>query len=497
MLFAQARMSFVFKVLKKIVILGVFLSLIVAVFSMYKSLPKGVHTEGPIRAVPVDAVRFLYDVTYLDPSGIRHTNQQIFDQVFSMIAGAKHMILLDMFLYNSYQGVPPEKNRALSEELTTKLLEKKKEIPSIDIVVLTDPINETYGGDVSSQFDRLRAAGIVVGTTDLTRLRDSNPLYSGFWRTFVQWFGNSNTGGMLPHPFQSGGNKVTIRSYLILLNFKANHRKLIVADETRAGVVTLSTLIMSANPHDGSSAHGNIAVKVSESLYQDAIVSEQSVAAFSRVELPTLSTAYAATPRVGGDAHVELLTEGAIKEHLVTALRKLTSGDSVDMAMFYLSERTIVKELIAAAKRGIKIRIVLDPNKDAFGHKKNGVPNRPVAEEILAASGGNAEIRWCDTHGEQCHAKMTLIQSTVGYEMIAGSANLTRRNIGDYNLETNVSVTSTEKIQAIADAYRYFEMIWSNKDGNIYTTDYTTYKDTALYKKIMYRVMEFTGLSSF
>ena len=38
--------------------------------------------------------------------------------------------------------------------------------------------------------------------------------------------------------------------------------------------------------------------------------------------------------------------------------------------MFYLSERKIVKGLIAAHERGVKLRILLDPNKDAFGREK-------------------------------------------------------------------------------------------------------------------------------
>jgi len=490
-------MRLLFKILIRVLFVGIVLSLAVGVFSMYRSLPTGVHFEGPARSVPANAVTFLRDVTYQDSAGIRRTDQQIFNEVMKMVEGAKRTIVLDMFLYNPYQGAAPETTRALSEELTAKLLEKKKAIPDIEIVVLTDPINETYGGDQSDQFERLRKAGIVVGTTDLTKLRDSNPLYSGAWRTFLQWFGNSTTGGSLPHPFQSGGKKVTVRTWLALLNFKANHRKVIVADETNGTSVNVATLIISANPHDGSSAHGNIAVKVSGSLYQDVILSEQAVAKFSRIELPTLSTAYASPAREGTDAEVILLTEGAIKERLVTSLKKLTGEDSVDMAMFYLSERDVVRELIAAAKRGIKVRLILDPNKDAFGHKKNGVPNRPVAEEIVAASRGNAEVRWCDTHGEQCHAKLTLMRSTTGYEMIAGSANLTRRNINNYNLEMNVSVKSAEKIKAIADAYEYFETLWQNKGGNIYTADYAVYRDDAMYKELMYRVMEFTGLSSF
>ena len=74
----------------------------------------------------------------------------------------------------------------------------------------------------------LRGAGIEVVMTDLRRLRDPNPVYSAFWRVFVRPFGSS-TRGWVPSPM-GRGHKVTIRSYLEALNFKANHRKTLIAD---------------------------------------------------------------------------------------------------------------------------------------------------------------------------------------------------------------------------------------------------------------------------
>src|SRR5699024_12297064 len=51
---------------------------------------------------------------------------------------------------------------------------------------------------------------------------------------------------------------------------------------------------------------------------------------------------------------------------------------------------------------------IFDPDEDAFGRKKNGVPNRSVADELV---GAGVDVRWCDTHGEQCHAKFLLHQA--------------------------------------------------------------------------------------
>ena len=50
--------------------------------------------------------------------------------------------------------------------------------------------------------------------------------------------------------------------------------------------------------------------------------------------------------------------------------------------MFYLSERKIISAIKKAHSRKVKVRLLLDPNKDAFGREKNGIPNRSVAYEL-------------------------------------------------------------------------------------------------------------------
>src|SRR5690606_24917980 len=115
----------------------------------------------------------------------------------------------------------------LSRELVDRLVARKSSEPKMTILFITDPINEVYGGMTSALLGELRSAGVEVVITDLEALRDSNPLYSPFWRTFVQWWGNSAEGGWMPNPF-APDSKITLRSWWTLLNFKANHRKVIV-----------------------------------------------------------------------------------------------------------------------------------------------------------------------------------------------------------------------------------------------------------------------------
>ncbi len=477
------------------VVLGLVLLWVgVMVFQTNKPLPDGVSVMGGEYAVPVDSVKFLADRTYVDGGGVRHSDQEIFDEVFQMIRGAREYILVDMFLYNSFQGSAPETTRALSSELTDALIVQKQAYPNMSVTVISDPLNTVYGGDESPDFERLRQARVNVVLTDLGKLRDSNPLYSSGWRTLLQWFGNS-PGGFLPHPFAAGGDGVSVRSWLSLLNFKANHRKLIVADVPQSdGSVKLATLVTSANPHDGSSAHSNVAVRVDDKIWQDAIVSEQAVGIFSDRDVPGFVESVADSD---GAATVQLLTEGAIDEKLVSLLDSAQRGDSVDMAMFYLSKRSVVRALERAAVRGAIVRLILDPNRDAFGHTKNGVPNRPVAHELVSKSDGHIQVRWCDTHGEQCHSKFTIFVIDGRRTVVVGSANLTRRNIGDYNLETDILYASDDEIPAVVDARRHFEEIWYNADGQIHTTDYETYANSSFLLRLLYRFQEATGLSSF
>lgn len=457
-------------------------------------MPEGANFEGQVYSVPESSVEFFYDTTYLDKNIARQSDQEIFDEILRMIEGAKKFILVDMFLFNDFQGKRVENHRKLSSELTEALIKKKKEIPSAEIVVISDPVNTIYGGYEPPQFKKTEEAGIKVIITDLKKLRDTNPVYSVFYRAIFQWFGNKSKGGYFANPFDKTKPKVTARSYLELLNFKANHRKLIVADEEVGGKLKMATLITSANPHDGSSAHSNSAIKIRDFIWSDVVKSEVATAKFSGANF---EAKISGVSDESGDVKVKLLTEKKIRDSLVGLIKSLAKGDSVHMAMFYLSDRKIVEALKQADKNEVEIKIILDPNKDAFGRKKNGVPNRPVAEELLKNSKGNTKIKWCDTHGEQCHSKMTLVKNSSGYHLLLGSANLTKRNIGNYNLETDVLVESGKEIEAIRRAYVFFDEAWENKNEKIYTADYEKYKDNSLYKKVLYRWMEKIGMSSF
>jgi hypothetical protein len=470
-----------------------------------KPLPAGLSFEGPVRQVPAEAVTFLADETWLDSNGVRRTEHRIFDETLHLVNGAQRYLLADFFLFNAYLGAGAPTNlvpgdtppglRPLSRELTEALVRVRQTRPGLPVVLITDPINTVYGGARSDHLESLRAAGVTVILTHLRRLRDSNPAWSAPWRVFLQWFGNRDAGGAFANPFDRRGPAVPLRSWLALFNFKANHRKLLVADASSGAGDRLVTLVTSANPHDGSSAHGNVALRVDEALWRDAVDAEHAVAALAGVSFPRPDPPGA--PDHGGPVSVQLLTEGRIRARAVEMIDGAGAGDRIDLVMFYLAERRVVDALARAAQRGTEVRLVLDPNKDAFGREKNGVPNRPVARELRARTGGRIAIRWADTHGEQCHSKLLLVTRPRACQMLLGSANFTRRNIADLNLEADVYAAADSAFPAFTDARAHVERLWTNPGGRRYTADYETYADRSLHKPALYRIMEATGLSSF
>ncbi len=447
-------------------------------------LPRGLSLFGDEHGVR--QIQFLADTTWVDDDGKRHVEQQIFDALFDMIRAARRLVVVDMFLFNAFQGRVPETTRLLSTELVETLIAQKSAYPDIELVVITDPINTIYGLRPSEQFERLTNAGVSVVITDLTKLRDSNPVYSWIWRWFIRPFGVGR-GGFLSNPLVRH-EKATIRSYLSAMNFKANHRKLILAD----GGDDWFGLVTSANPHDASSAHHNVAIKFAGAAVADLLLSENAVLEFSGQ-----ATIHADFPPVAeaSDTFVRVLTERAVKTAALQLIDGAAPGERIDLATFYLSDRVVVRSLMAAHDRGVVLRVLLDPNKDAFGHDKRGIPNRPVAAELVRAG---VSVRWVHTHGEQCHAKTLLRTSGDGEGMILlGSTNLTRRNLDDFNLETNVLVRSPVSSEVFVDAQSHFSALWENRPQRTFSVPYEHYRNESIWKRLDYRFGEASGISTY
>ncbi len=459
----------------------------VGLYHRFKRLPAGLDFDG--RFHPVSQVQFLSDTSWIGPDDQRHLEQSIFDEVFAMIGSAKHFVLVDMFLFNAFQGAVREDHRALCEELTERLIAQKQRFPGLQAYLITDPINTVYGGQQSTHLERLEQAGVQVTLTRLEALRDSNPLYSVLWRTVFSHFG-TGPGRMAANPLGEG--RISLPSLLVFPNFKANHRKVIIADHEDS----YAALVTSANPHDGSSAHGNVALRFEGPAVNDLLTTEQAVLGFSDASIDVPDLPPQAAPEAVAGARLRVVTEYAIKEALLDAIREVGSGDELDIAVFYLSDRKIVKALRLAHERGATVRILLDSNKEAFGRQKHGIPNLQTAHELHSAG---IAVRWCETRGEQCHSKFLLARRADGQAtLILGSANFTRRNLDNLNLETDVVLTgAVSEVKALRAASKWFDRRWDNTENRRFSVDYSAHVDSRRWRYALYRLMEATGMSTF
>ncbi|MBN2685705.1 MAG: hypothetical protein JXR40_10525 [Pontiellaceae bacterium] len=442
---------------------------------------KGFAYSAETRA---EHVQFLVDETWVDESGVRQVRQEIFDSVFEMIDEAEAFVLIDFFLVNDFLYEPGPGMRPLSRELADRLIQKRRVQPDVEVIFITDPINSVYGSIESALFAELEAAGVHVVWTNLDKLRDSNCIYSKPWRLFVKPWGVS-PGKALANPMGEG--RVSVRSMLKLLNFKANHRKLVVTDK--------SLLVTSGNPHDASSAHCNVALRVDGAGMWMGNDAEAAVLRISDAEelIAARGGSRGLDPEAGG--RLELLTERKIKEKALEMLEAAAVPGRIELSMFYLADRDIVIALLKAKKRGCEVRVILDPSKDAFGRTKNGMPNRQTAARLVKKE---IPLRWAATHGEQFHVKMLYVElPDHSATLLLGSGNFTRRNLDNFNAECDLAFTAPLEHEVMIRSRDTFERWWSNLNGEIHTVDYAVYEDRSLWRRFKAWMMETTGLSSF
>ena len=486
-------------------------------------LPPGTNISSSPTGIAPENIRLLIDDTAWDPeTGRRVIDQEIFEEILAMIARAEELIFVDLFLWNPWQGSIPEEHRKLSQELAGALIKKKRSLRNLDVIVLSDPINRIYGGHEPEFFKEMARAGITVVFTDLVRLPDSNAIYAPYWSIvekllstplLAQWSDRPR----FPNPFDRAGDKISALQFGRMLLFKANHRKVVITGSSRSG---LEMLVGSLNPADGSSAHSNMALilkgrSVLSALQTElealrwSITREQNIiegatgaGGFEPDSIGKKATDLSSPTKAPPDGPVvQWLTEGAIAEAIIDLIDETGPGDEVRIAMFYLSERKVIKTLKRAITRGASVKVVMDANRDAFGMKKIGVPNRPVAAELMKMSKDHEiDIRWADTHGEQFHTKaMSITFNGAGASaFITGSANWTRRNIGNLNMEANILVRNAGKLTDEFNAY--FERIWNNTDGLSHTLPYGAWEEKGwgrFIKTRLYRFQERWGMGTF
>jgi phosphatidylserine/phosphatidylglycerophosphate/cardiolipin synthase-like enzyme len=462
-----------------------------AVWQTHKPLPPGMHVASPVCTVAASEVAFIPDITAADAYGHPAVSQGIQDQVLKVIAGAQRFVVLDYALIGAADsGEAPQRRTAI--ELTDALVKLRRERPAVRVLFLTDPGNERFGTLREPQLTLLRGAGVEVVPVELDVLRDPNFLYSGLWRLTLNWWGGP-----------PGAAGAAARA----LNFKADHRKVVIADDARGA---LTALVTSANPLEHESAWSNVALRFSGAAAGVLLKSELAVARFSgwQGDATGLEPAAAADPRCDAatptslgpaQVRVQVLTEGAIRQQLLEQLAAAVRGDSIDIAAFKLADRGVLDALLGAARRGVRVRLILDPDEDGTSLMPSGLPNQPLASELVSRSAGAVHVRWYRTHGERFHTSLALVSGAGRVWLLTGSANLTRRGLEDYNLDADVALELTRDAPLAEEALGYFETLWSNRAafGIEYTADFAAFADPAQADYWLCRLLEGAGVAAF
>ena len=440
-------------------------------------MPPGTRIATGWYPVPAAQVGFIADTTAADAYGRPLVSQAIFDQILTVVHGAREFIVLDYFLFNDEPASAPDAAapiRALSKELRDALLEQRRANPALRILFVTDPINTGDRGVPSNDFAMLRAAGVDLVVTDRRRLRDASFLCAHLWRlTIGRWRGH----GRLE---------------------SANHRRTLIADDGHGGLVGV---VGSADPRDASSTYSNAAAKLSGPVLLPLLASELAIARFSGWR-GALGPAPGAPPKETAiaderAAKVSIATESAIEASLLERINAAANGDAIDIAMFHIADRAVIESLLAANARGVHVRLILDPDKNSLG--ESSIPNGPVASELVTASDGAIHVRWYRTHGEEFHTKLVMIYGAARLWATLGSADLTRRNLADYDLNANVAMETGAGTPLALQMRDYFETLWSNRAllGVEYSADFGVYADSSQAHYWLYRLMDWTGIASF
>ncbi len=133
-----------------------------------------------------------------------------------------------------------------------------------------------------------------------------------------------------------------------------------------------------------------------------------------------------------------------------TLLRE--AKQSIDIAMFFLKEKGMVRDLIRAHRKGVKVRVILDATAAANGYSKH---------EILRAAGIPVKV---ENWGGKMHMKSAVID---GHHVVTGSMNWTRSGT-TRNDENTVILHSPKHAR---EYLSFYEELWNSIPEELLKSD--------------------------
>ena len=144
-----------------------------------------------------------------------------------------------------------------------------------------------------------------------------------------------------------------------------------------------------------------------------------------------------------GDAEVQVLfspQDRAISKGVRPALK--AAKKRIDIAVFFLTNKHITKDLIAAHKRGVQVRVILDATAAKNGYTKH---------ELLREVGIPVRV---EAWGGKMHMKSAAVDGEV---LIAGSMNWT--SAGEYDNDENTMIIKSPELAA--QYHATFDQLWA------------------------------------
>jgi phosphatidylserine/phosphatidylglycerophosphate/cardiolipin synthase-like enzyme len=173
-----------------------------------------------------------------------------------------------------------------------------------------------------------------------------------------------------------------------------DHVKLLVVDAQVAVVGGINWGVNSPANHDyDAEVRGPVVANLDRVFSRDLVTCGREITVPDAAADPSIIVA-ATLP----GAEIRPLALGLIDGALHT----------LDLELFVLTDTGVVHALEAAATRGVKVRVLLDPSQ----------PSSDPSYAALLADG--IEVRWYRTHGELLHAKAIVADGT---SVLFGSAN--------------------------------------------------------------------------
>ena len=497
--------SFLYKILFGILIGILFLPYFVI---ENKPMPLGCNIVSP--KFSYSNAELLIDETYYDTEEKKlYLNHAIFDRIIKEIQLAETYLIMDFSLWNPWNLYSNNETNLTNytKELYETIINKRIQDPEIPILIITDPINRLYGDNELFYFKEFRESNINVIYANLNLLPDPNFLYSkqvDFWSKFYPLDENGNK--IFPNLIETDGEKLTLKQIIEALHLKSNHRNVLIAghknNKSRA-------IIGSFNPSNNSIYNSNLAVLVQGVVADYAAKSELAIAKWSLNEKESdlinninrinqlLINKSSYDEFVSDYSGITYLSEGKIKNVILKLLDNTNDSTRIDICMLYLSDKDVLKSIESSARRGSKIRLILDQNLNAFGIKKNGIPNQNTVRKLKSlARDFDLEIRWANTlENGKYHSKALRIYDYQRDFLLLGSANFTRKSLGNYNLEANLLLDSVLAVNRDFDYY--FDNLWFNNRGFEETFAYEFDKEPKWKEFLLFLLYEFQELTNF